>query len=157
MNRNTICALICGAAIGLPLSLQSPDASAQGADTAAERARIANERIRRDMQARQSTAPPSAAGDAAPTAPPQATSSLPYAAAQRPAPTGTYAPTLGAATATIAPAPAPSAGGGGEAMPENNYTRTLSQLRVLGELRDAGYLTDDEFNRIKTRIISSVF
>ena len=29
----------------------------------------------------------------------------------------------------------------------------LEQLRTLGELRDAGYVTDDEFERIKRRIL----
>jgi phage-related minor tail protein len=38
-----------------------------------------------------------------------------------------------------------------------DISRSLEQLRKLGELKDAGYLTDEEFARIKNRIIESQF
>ncbi|MBT8086601.1 MAG: SHOCT domain-containing protein [Gammaproteobacteria bacterium] len=36
-------------------------------------------------------------------------------------------------------------------------SRALQQLRTLGELRDAGYVTEEEFARIKNRILESQF
>ncbi len=36
-----------------------------------------------------------------------------------------------------------------------DLSRELEQLRTLGELRDAGYLTEEEFQRVKTRILDS--
>ena len=33
--------------------------------------------------------------------------------------------------------------------------KVLEQLRTLGELRDAGYVTNDEFERIKTKILDA--
>jgi hypothetical protein len=36
-------------------------------------------------------------------------------------------------------------------------SRTLEQLRELGELKDAGYLTVEEFERIKQRILDRRF
>ena len=40
---------------------------------------------------------------------------------------------------------------------DNRTQRALEQLRDLGELKDAGYLTDEEFQRIKQRILDSHF
>jgi uncharacterized Zn finger protein (UPF0148 family) len=34
-----------------------------------------------------------------------------------------------------------------------DMSRTLQQIRTLGELRDSGYVTEDEFQRIKKRIL----
>lgn len=34
-----------------------------------------------------------------------------------------------------------------------DLSRTLEQLRTLGELKDRGYVTDEEFQRIKRRIL----
>jgi hypothetical protein len=36
-----------------------------------------------------------------------------------------------------------------------DLSRTLEQLRTLGELRDAGYVTAEEFERIKRKILDS--
>lgn len=62
------------------------------------------------------------------------------AAAQAAAP-GTYAPQ------TAAPAPA-------GAPPVSDTNEVLAQLKQLGELRDAGVLTDDEFQTQKARILA---
>jgi hypothetical protein len=35
-----------------------------------------------------------------------------------------------------------------------DMARVLEQLRQLGELKDAGYVTDEEFDRIKERILA---
>ena len=40
---------------------------------------------------------------------------------------------------------------------EQRTQRGLQQLRMLGELKDAGHLTDAEFQRIKQRILESHF
>ena len=36
-----------------------------------------------------------------------------------------------------------------------DMTRTLEQLRMLGELKDDGYITEDEFRKIKQKILDS--
>ncbi|MEO0972050.1 MAG: SHOCT domain-containing protein [Pseudomonadota bacterium] len=142
MNRIRTWGVVASAIVGV---LGAHGAPAQD-DTAAERARIANERIRRDMELR------TRAEDPAPAPTPSTPASLPLAAT-RPAPVAeapVVTPSGTSSTGSIAPAPA-------TAMEAGSYSQTLEQLRVLGQLRDAGYLTDDEFTRIKTRIISSVF
>ena len=42
-----------------------------------------------------------------------------------------------------------------EAGSRKDMSRTLEQLRSLGELKDAGYVTEDEFERIKQNILDS--
>ena len=37
----------------------------------------------------------------------------------------------------------------------NDMYRTLEQLRLLGELKDDGYITEEEFGRIKQKILDS--
>ena len=37
----------------------------------------------------------------------------------------------------------------------SDMSRVLEQLRTLGELRDAGYVTEDEFARIKRKILDA--
>ena len=39
------------------------------------------------------------------------------------------------------------------AEPPADVDRMLEQIRTLGELRDAGYVTETEFERIKQRIL----
>jgi hypothetical protein len=159
-------------ASALVTMLAALPAYAQATDTAAERARLANERIqleaqrraeeerrRREREAlesesleseslesedldsedsesenRESVAPAQAA-DPTPARPPP----RPRAA---PAASGTVR-----APAAISPPPAD----------DDRISRALEQLRELGELRDAGYVTDEEFERIKTRILDSRF
>ena len=36
-----------------------------------------------------------------------------------------------------------------------DMTRTLEQLRLLGELKDDGYITEEEFRKIKQKILDS--
>ena len=36
-----------------------------------------------------------------------------------------------------------------------DMSRTLEQLRMLGELKDDGYITEDEFRKIKQKILDS--
>ncbi|MGB5512495.1 MAG: SHOCT domain-containing protein [Woeseiaceae bacterium] len=42
-----------------------------------------------------------------------------------------------------------------EAAGSADMYRTLEQLRLLGELKDDGYVTEEEFQRIKQRILDS--
>lgn len=122
------------------LALAPGLALAQTPDAAAERARLANERIQ--VEAERRTQEELARADQAP---------------------GT-APTPGAAPPVPAQAPAsesrPAAEPPQPARPAADDARTqraLEQLRELGELKDAGYLTDEEFRRIKQRILDSHF
>ena len=50
--------------------------------------------------------------------------------------------------ATQNPKPEPT-----EAADSDDIYRTLEQLRMLGELKDDGYISDEEFQRIKRRIL----
>ena len=51
----------------------------------------------------------------------------------------------------------PSAGTADVQTDPAEISRTLEQLRELGELKDAGYLTDEEFERLKQRILDRRF
>lgn len=118
---------------------------AQSTDMAAERARIADQRIQaeaerraREEEQRQEEAEARAAeGRAA------------AAALRQPEvpdrPRETLPPV--AVTGGVPPA-APAAGA--------DLSDSLEQIRTLGELRDAGYVTEDEFERIKARILGDV-
>ena len=113
--------------------LVSPCAFGQDVDAAAERARLANERIallEAEARAREEALVREQA-DETPTSgpinqdPPQV---------QRPI--------------REKETPEPSA------VPD--VSRSLEQIRTLGELRDAGYVTPDEFEKIKKRILSDL-
>lgn len=68
------------------------------------------------------------------------------AAAARPAPDRPPVP----------PAALATEGGSTAALPETSradMSRMMQQLRTLGELRDAGYVTAEEFERIKQRLL----
>ena len=55
------------------------------------------------------------------------------------------------ASASSAPQPPPPAAA---ATPVNDTNELLAQLKQLGELRDAGVLTDNEFQAQKARILA---
>jgi hypothetical protein len=118
---------------------------AQANDTATERSRIADERIRAEAERRareeeerqrhaeaQARKQAEAATLVAPQTRPQS------ASPPRPAPDP-------APAARVLPANSEAAGA--------QMSRVLEQLRTLGELRDAGYVTEQEFDRIKERIL----
>jgi hypothetical protein len=129
MTGRPIAVLVCLLAIAPGLALgQSPDA-------AAERARLANERIQAEAE-RQAREELERQSRAAASAPPPATA--------RPEPVPSQ-PASGPAASARPPAV------------EDRTGRGLEQLRELGRLKDAGYLTDAEFQRIKQRILDSHF
>jgi hypothetical protein len=122
------------------LALASGLAFGQAPDPAAERARLANERIQIEAERRaqeelarqeQTSIPATAPGaQTLVTAQPPAAPSQPPARPPEPRP------------------------------PVADMERTqrgLQQLRELGELKDAGHLTDAEFQRIKQRILDNHF
>lgn len=124
-------------------------AHAQSNDTASERSRLANQRIQaeaerhaREEEERQRQAEA------------QARMQAEAAAAMAPQTRAQSAPAAGPA-----PDPAPAA----EVRPVNSkaagadVSRVLEQLRTLGELKEAGYVTEQEFDRIKRRILDSQF
>jgi uncharacterized membrane protein len=59
------------------------------------------------------------------------------------------------ATRKALPVAASSAPVPKEAGDSDDMSRTLQQLRSLGELKDDGYITEDEFRRIKQKILDS--
>ena len=54
--------------------------------------------------------------------------------------------------AGIAPGSTPGATAAGSRV---DMSRTLEQLRMLGELKDDGYVTEEEFRKIKQKILDS--
>lgn len=123
-------------------------ATAQSSDAAAERARLANQRIqaeaarqaREEEQRQQELARLEAeearlAAREATAAAEQDKQQLVQAAA----------PVTTPPRQSAAPAPTRN----------TNMDKVLEQLRTLGELRDAGYVTDDEFARIKKKILDA--
>lgn len=139
--------------MSLALIFASHTAPAQDQDTSAERARIANQRIQAEAerraqeesareQARQRTMTESAGqtAPAAQTAAPPTESQSPRAPERAAASTS---------ASTIDKNERPDRGAG----VDPDLTRTLEQLRTLGELRDAGYVTEDEFEQLKRRIL----
>jgi len=129
MSKLRAAALICLLAVAPALAFgQSPD-------PAAERARLANDRIQAEAESRarqdleqQSRAPEPARQPAAGPTPPRQ-------------PQGEVTPAEPRRSATDA----------------DRTARGLEQLRELGALKDAGYLTDAEFQRVKQRILDSHF
>jgi hypothetical protein len=130
MSRRRAVVLTCLLAVAPGLALaQSPDA-------AAERARLANERIQAEAERQAREAAAESSNQAA--VPVAATGST--QAGSRPSqPEGNAAQTR--------PAPVDA----------DRTDRGLRQLRELGKLKDAGYLTDPEFTRIKQQILDSYF
>lgn len=127
------------------LLLAPASALGQATDAAAERARLANQRIQAEADRR---AREEEQQQKAPTA-----SAAPGAVATTASPLAMTAPTK--PVAPVAPVEPPQPPG---ATPDQDpTTRALDQLRDLGKLKDAGYLTEEEFQRIKTRIIESQF
>ena len=132
-------------------------------DAATERARLANQRIAAEAAERAraeaeaadaATAVPAAASRAAPPRPPpgvEATAVEPEATPAVPA----------AASRAAPPRPPPDVMEASQAAQPSagpaDVTQALEQLRRLGELRDAGYVSDEEFERIKARIIAENF
>ena len=100
----------------------------QSADAAAERARLANERIQAEAERRAREEQEQQSQAAAPVAPVPAS----------------------------APSRAP-AGPAGPATAADRTERGLEQLQALARMKEAGYLTDAEFQRIKQKILDSHF
>ncbi len=113
---------------------------AQTPDAAAERARLANERIQIEAERRNQE-------ELARTG--QVADPVPARGAATPIPA--QAPPGESRPAAEPPQPARPAAD------DARTERALEQLRELGELKDAGYLTDEEFRRIKQRILESHF
>lgn len=103
----------------------------QSTDAAAERARLADERIQAEAERRAREEQEQQNRAAAPVAPAPAS-------APSPAPAGPAAPTRPATAADLT-------------------ERGLEQLRELTRMKEAGYLTDAEFQRIKQKILDSHF
>ena len=149
MTRN---ALLC--LLALPCSV----AIAQAPDPSAERARLGNQRIQAEVErrAKEEPAAPVPVGSVT-TATPAAVDAPPAAPPPAPAPSGAAVAPIQPATTQPAPvasrqAPAPT-----PAPTPDSTSRALEQLRQLGQLKDAGYLTDEEFQRIKSRILQQAF
>lgn len=127
------------------LPLLAPAAWAQTDDLAAERERLANQRIAAEARAREEQE------RQARLAAERDSDAVPRQAA--PAAAGETRNDVTAAPASL-PQAAPLVEATREsAQPPRDVERMLEQIRTLGELRDAGYVTDTEFERIKQRIL----
>jgi hypothetical protein len=137
------------------LTLAAGLAAAQSTDAAAERARLGNERIRveAERQAREELEQQKRISNAAGEADGARAQSVESTARAGGAePTRPVPPAAVASTAPESPS-APRR----PAAADDRVSRALEQLRELGELKDAGYLTEEEFRRIKQRILDREF
>ncbi len=147
-------ALLCVPALAL----------AQASDVASERSRIANQRIQAEAdrqaqeeeQAQQAAARQAAAQQQAAARQAAAQQQAAAAAVSSQAAAAERSTTEAAATPRTSP---PATQAPATRVPSDGATisRGLEHLRELGELRDAGYVTDEEFERIKRKILESEF
>lgn len=144
----TQCKLAVAVLLG---SLAAAPAWSQSGDIAAERSRVANERIRIEAEriaAEEKRLAEAAAIEAQGQTAPDADRASPQAAVER---QNIEPPKADVPVAEAAPsAMAPQSDGQTDRL---GMSRMLEHLRVLGQLRDSGYVTDAEFERIKERIL----
>lgn len=124
-------------ALSCLLAVAPGHALGQSQDPAAERARLGNERIEAERRAREELEQQNRASQPA----------------GQPAAQSATSPTPRAQS----PGEAPPAGPWRPPAEADRTERGLQQLRELGKLKDAGYLTDAEFQRIKQQILDIHF
>ena len=150
--------------VAIPLALAQTSDSGAGTESypGSERARLGNERIQAEIELRareeqrrleeeaqarlraeEAAARSAMAANQTPR--PEMAASGETAATQNPRPEMAASRELGASQN---PKPEPT-----EAADSDDIYRTLEQLRILGELKDDGYISDEEFQRIKRRIL----
>ncbi len=147
MRRSLTIFLACS------LTVASQPASAQDDSAAAERARLANQRIHAESErlARELERQQRLDAETQPRLADETTENRSIAPVQAEVrqPTDPLLPTA---------VPKVSADGmraGAKEEAAADLSRRLEQLRTLGELWDAGYVNDEEFERIKRRILDS--
>ena len=124
------------------LALCVAPAFAQTDDAAAERARLANERIKAEMERRER----------------EEREHVEIASRESTARTEGVGQQQARQVDQVSGAPPPDRPPVPPSASESvDLSDTLEQLRTLGELRDAGYVTDDEFARIKKKILDKQF
>ena len=124
------------------LALCVAPAFAQTDDAAAERARLANQRIQAEMERREREVQERA----------EVASREPAQRAEE------VEPQQARPVEQVSEAPPPDRPPVPPAAKESeDLSEALEQLRTLGQLRDAGYVTDDEFARIKKKILDEQF
>ena len=145
------------------LSMALAQSAATGDAAGAERARLANQRIQADMEMRAREEQRRLEEEQAKVRAQQAAARSEVAAAQyseasgtMPAKTAVPVQTSQTGAAEPARAAAPvqnSQAGATEPVGSRDMLRTLEQLKLLGELKDDGYISEDEFQKIKQRIL----
>ena len=132
-------------------SLSAAPASSQSNDIAAERSRVANERIRVEAERiaqEEKRKAEAAAIDAQRLPALDADQVTPQTAVEQ---QNVEPPKADVAIAGVkSSATAPQSVGQTDRL---GMSRMLEHLRVLGQLRDSGYVTEAEFERIKKRIL----
>lgn len=142
---------------------------AQDQNAAAERARIANQRIYAESEQRRResedsaeavvvTAAPSPVSSGRSTAPVDAATSSPAATSAAPVEAVAPAPTTAVSQPLAESQPVARPASESVTLPTAetvaiDLAPILEQIRTLGELKDAGYVTDEEFERIKRRLL----
>ena len=147
MNTKKLCIplLLCCSGITPGLTFaQSADT-----DTAAERAKLADQRIRTEADRR--------AQEALERQQQTATETRRANGGEIQVTAGTTQSHEDPAPAATTATPGTDSGDTRSADDDTGITEALNQLRELGELRDAGYVTEEEFRRIKKRILDSRF
>ena len=132
---------------------------AQTEDAAAERARLANQRIHAETERRrrEAAAQETEVASSATTTVAAASDTATMADPTTPETTTTATAPTAASASSVTPqpdsnGPAPTTPGGSVSV-QPDHAFVLEQLDALGELKDKGYVTDEEFERIKRRLL----
>lgn len=160
MNGHRILALLVATVV-------APAAWTQTPDPAEERARLANQRIQAEAarqaeeeRARREMTPQAAAAQPVAPGPAQSPAVVAVPPPSVPAPSTPATSVPAPSISQTPPGGPPQSTAGADAARETRdaqTSRALEQLKQLGELRDAGYVTDQEFERIKSRILDDRF
>lgn len=143
MRLNPIFLLICMTSPSLVVAQTNDASDAQLME--AERQRLGNQRIQQDMEWRaREEEERRLAQERQQAARSRGSAQQENAGPQEAAPTMTESDAL-----KSQPAP-PGAGS------NNEMSRLLEQLRILGELKDAGYITEQEHKKIKQKILDDL-
>ncbi|KPJ79349.1 MAG: hypothetical protein AMJ58_12320 [Gammaproteobacteria bacterium SG8_30] len=151
MSKTRPAALLCLLGLGPGL------AAGQTPDAASERARLGNQRTQAEAERRMreerevQRAAPDVLGESTGETSRQPGTPTSSGVVD---PTGSYSPPRSGPSSMAAGSVAPPRP---PATDDELTERALKQLRDLGELKDAGYVTDEEFQRIKQRILERQF
>lgn len=139
----------------LPMALaQSVDTVDDSASSmGSERAKLANQRIQAEVEMREREEQRRLEEEQAKLRAQQAAARSEVAAAQFSEPGATERSQAGATEPAGTAVAVQNSQGATAPATGNDMLRTLEQLKLLGELKDDGYISEEEFQKIKQRIL----